>query len=229
MIEHHDVGWRELDANAPANPDTGLPYHLVETPFEWIVQTSSRSPEWNSEHHPYGGLLSSMHSWGLYNGRYGMSEMVLLDTLAEENRESADRMLEGERARQEALKARLADDPETAPWIEAEHLFQNYKQLQFFDTLALYFNCTAEGSRKPATFSHVPRTRSDDTDVSIRPVGECVYALTPFPFGGDEIEVGFTGRYLTPRKCRPGDTLGAELDNREKVRRGVRLVRGELS
>ena len=41
-------------------------------------------------------------------------------------------------ARQRVLRARLEEDPETAPWIEEPHLFQNYKQLQFFDGLALY-------------------------------------------------------------------------------------------
>jgi hypothetical protein len=86
-----------------------------------------------------------MHSWGLYNGRYGMSDKVLLDGLADENRRMADTMLDGEIARQEELKSQLASDPKTAPWIDEARLFQNYKQLQLFDTMTLYFNCVHAG------------------------------------------------------------------------------------
>ena len=31
---------------------------------------------------PSCGLISSMHSWGLYNGRYGLLKLVLLDKIA---------------------------------------------------------------------------------------------------------------------------------------------------
>ena len=41
VIDNHDIGWRELDERAPPDPKTGLPYNLVETPFEEIIKTSS--------------------------------------------------------------------------------------------------------------------------------------------------------------------------------------------
>jgi hypothetical protein len=59
----------------------------------------------------------------------------------------AKRMLAGEIDRQNSLKAEIANDAKSARWIEREHLFQNYKQLQFFDTLALYFNRTHPNQR----------------------------------------------------------------------------------
>ena len=48
-------------------------------------------------------------------------------------------MLDGEFARQKRLKAEIGKDPKLADRLD-EELFQNYKQLQFIDTLALYFN-----------------------------------------------------------------------------------------
>ncbi|MFP6682270.1 MAG: DUF3891 family protein, partial [Gammaproteobacteria bacterium] len=132
VISNHDVGWRKLDAAALRDPATGLPYNLVQTPFEQIVATSKLSPDFNSKTHPYCELISSMHSWGLYNGRYGMSDKVLLDMLAEENRVTADTMLDKEMERQKRIKAELKKDPETATWVSEDHLMQNYKQLQFF-------------------------------------------------------------------------------------------------
>ena len=37
VIRHHDEGWRDLDTRALRDPATGLPYNLVQTPFEHIV------------------------------------------------------------------------------------------------------------------------------------------------------------------------------------------------
>ena len=139
-----------------------------------------------------------MHSWGLYNGRYGLSDHVLLDSLADANRADADRMLDGELERQGRLKAKLAQDPATAPWIEDNHLMQNYKQLQFFDTFALYFNCKHEGERKIQMFEHVPRNEHQDATITIEPLGASQYRLNPFPFAKDGIEFSFTGRYASP-------------------------------
>ena len=75
----HDKGWKDLDDNPPLDPKTGLPYNLVETPIPIITLTGCRSPEYNEAHHAYCGLLDSMHIWGLYNGRYGLSDKVLID------------------------------------------------------------------------------------------------------------------------------------------------------
>lgn len=223
VIEYHDVGWRELDAQALRDPATGLPYNLVKTPFPKIVETSSASPDVNSAHHPYCGLMSSMHSWGLYNGRYGMSDKVLLDSLADENRAMADAMLEGEIERQQHLKSQLEGDTGTASLTEENRLFQNYKQLQFFDTLALYFNCVQEGARKKASFSHVPLNASEDTEVTIKPVETGVYALDPYPFDDAEgIDLTFNGRYLGP--VSHGEDVREKLERAPVTTQAFRLL-----
>ena len=211
VINNHDVGWRELDALALRDPATGLPYNLVKTPFSKIVETSSASPDINSAHHPYCGLVSSMHSWGLYNGRYGTSDKVLLDSLADDNRALAATMLKRELERQQRLRTELEGAPGTACLVEESRLFQNYKQLQFFDTLALYFNCVHESMRKQTTYSHVPLDASKDTEVTIKPVDARVYALEPYPFdNADGIEMSFNGRYLSP--VPEGDNVRRKLE-----------------
>jgi len=227
VIANHDVGWRDLDATSLRDPRTGLPYNLVETPFSAIVETSSASPDANGQHHPFCELISSMHSWGLYNGRYGMSDKMLLDTLAAENRSIADVMLDGEAARQVRLKKTLESEPETAAWIEDSHLLQNYKQLQFFDTLALYFNCVHEDARRQSSFIHIPMNAAEDTDVSIEPVADGVYALNPFPFRQDDIEVTFNGRYMAP--VSEGDDVREVLGTEPIETQSARLVRPEKS
>jgi hypothetical protein len=200
LVTNHDKGWLGYDAAPKTDPRTGLPFNLVDTPAEDITKTSAASPDYNERRHPYCGLLSSMHSWGLYNGRYGTSDKVLIDTIAEKDRPLADRMLNAEIARQERLKAVLRKDPAAAAWIEDSHLFQNYKQLQFFDTLALYFNRTHEGARGEARFDHVPMTAHKDVSVTIHPAGPALYALSPYPFAESPTEFKFSGRYIRPNE-----------------------------
>ncbi len=222
VIGNHDCGWSELDGSIGLDAKTGLPYNLTETPFEQIIGTSSRSPTINEGHHAYCGLISSMHSWGLYNGRYGLSDHVLLDGIAAEHRPEVDAMLDGELARQQRLKADLAADPATAPWIADARLFRSYKQLQFFDTMALYFNRAHEAARTEAEFPNVPRNESEDVAIAIRPLGEGAYGLSPYPFAEDGLELSFSGRYFAPvtgdGEGEPGATLAAAPSSRQSVR-----------
>ena len=141
-----------------------------------------------------------MHSWGLYNGRYGLSDHVLITRFPEPERPIAERMLDGELARQKRLKAEIAKDPTLAGRLEENKLFQNYKQLQFIDTLALYFNRVHPKERGTQAFAHVPLSAQADTTVTIRPDGRGVYALSPFPFAPTASRFAFAGRQITPRQ-----------------------------
>ena len=199
VVMNHDAGWADLDDDFRIDPATGLPYNLSETPFDLIIGTSAGSPDFNEAHHPLSGLLSSMHSWGLYNGRYGLSDIVLLDKVPEQNVSAAEMMLDGEQVRQGRLKNALYSDPLTATAVEEDRLMQSYKQLQFFDTLALYFNRTHEGARETGHFPHVPLSASDDVNVKVEPLGGNVYRVDPWPFTRDRLEVSFEGRYMEPQ------------------------------
>lgn len=197
-VSNHDQGWYEADFNPQLDPESRMPYNVLHTARPTLFKTSSNSPAFNEKRHPYCGLMSSMHSWGLYNGRYGVSNKVLVKEIAPEHEKLLEDMLDGELERQERLKKILAADKKSAPWIEETKLLDNYKLLQFFDTLALYLNLTPEGERGETTFINVPQHVGDDTDVVVKPLGDGVYSMDPFPFHGDSLEVHLEGRYLTP-------------------------------
>jgi hypothetical protein len=199
-IAHHDEGWAAFDRDPATDEDTGLPYNLNETPARYISVTSRGSPDFNQRHHAYCGLLSSMHSWGLYNGRYGVSDLVLINRFPPQDRPLVDAMLANELERQERLKREVEKDARAAAWLEERHLFQNYKQFQFCDLLALYFNRTHEAARGEQTFSHVPRDAQDDAAITIRPREPGVYELSPYPFAADGAEFAFAGRPIAPRQ-----------------------------
>lgn len=203
VVSHHDEGWAAFDRDPSTDESTGLPHNLIETPAEHITRTSRLSPDFNERHHPYCGLISSMHSWGLYNGRYGLSSLVLINSIPPRDRHWADAMLERELSRQQRLRAELGNDPESKAWLDEGHVFQNYKQLQFFDTLALYFNRIHPSARGEQTFEHVPVDGQRDVTISIRPRAPDVYELSPYPFGADRAEFAYAGRYLAPRGRDP--------------------------
>jgi hypothetical protein len=207
VISHHDAGWIDFDRNPEIDPTTGLPYNLVDTPPQFITVTSRLSPDFNERHHPYCGLISSMHSWGLYNGRYGLSKLVLLDKIAQKDRPLADKMLNSELARQERLKTELAKDSEARAWLDERNVFQNYKALQFIDTLALYFNRIHPIERAEQTFENLPISSTQDVNVTIRPAGSNTYTLSPFPFSANGAEFAFCGRRVMPSD---GDQQGGD-------------------
>jgi len=199
VIAHHDEGWVEVDAAPARDPRTGLVYHLTRTPLADLMTTSRRSPDFNERHHPFCGILSSMHSWGLYNGRYGLSDKIFIDSIDPEQRPAVQAMLDAELSRQERLKQVLRDDPATAEWADAALLFQAYKLLQFFDTLALYFQTTHAAARTPSRFLNVPATRDRDVTLEVTPVAPDVATVAPWPFAPLRVEVRCPGKMLTPQ------------------------------
>ena len=233
VVSHHDYGWDEFDGDPVLDARTGLPCGVGNAPVPGGTDTGRRSADVNEARHLYCGLISSMHSWGLYNARYGFSEFRVRAggstsiPVGPGDREEVDRMLEGEIARQERIRETLAADPETAAWVEEAHIVQNYKQLQFFDTLALYFNLRHETDRGVETFTCVPKDAATDAEVTVTPKGEGVYALDPFPFAGTRLETACSGRYLAA--CDEGaapDDLAAALADLPTETQTYTLVKG---
>ena len=204
-VANHDRGWDNYDQQPIVDPLTGLPYIMAKTPPSEAVKTNKGSPDFNEAHHPYSGLLSSMHTWGLYNGRYGFTRFTLRIRpgttsvpVAQSNRAMIDQMLEAELGRQKKLKAELAENPATRDLSEDPQVFHNYKQLQFFDTLSLYFHLYHASERGDETYIHVPISAEEDATVEIKQISDRVYKLNPFPFAGDGLTLVCKGRYTNP-------------------------------
>jgi hypothetical protein len=227
VVSNHDRGWDFYDADPGLDPDTGLPYTMVRTPTPYAMRTNSGSPEINTQYSAYCGLLSSMHTWGLYNKRYGFSRFVVPTragvsiTLKPEFEQMKKEMLEGELVRQAELKAELKRNAKTAAWIEDKHLFQNYKQLQFFDTMALYFNTRHAGERGEELYIHVPMSAEEDSSLTVRRIDEKTYTLDPFPFNVDQLKLTSRGKYMLPLPAGTdlpglGKTLSQIADDRQE-------------
>jgi len=208
VIANHDEGWFDFDRDPAIDEKTSLPYNLIETPMQYITVTSRLSPDFNQRHHAYCGLVSSMHSWGLYNGRYGLSKLVLIDMIPQQDRPIADKMLKGELERQQRLKTELAKD------------------LQFIDTLALYFNRIHPAERVEQAFESVPLDAEQDVTVVVRPHKGNLYTLTPFPFAAEDGEFAFGGRLVEPGLGKQPGAWPAALKNAPTRWEYIRLVAG---
>ena len=90
-VANHDRGWDDYDQQPIVDPQSGLPFIMAKTPPQDAVATNKGSPDFNELHHPYSGLLSSMHTWGLYNKRYGFSRFMLRDPAGHHERARAGR------------------------------------------------------------------------------------------------------------------------------------------
>lgn len=218
VISNHDKGWEEANENPSFVSETGLPSGLGTTPASISLGTVNKSPDFNEARHLYCGLLASMHCWGLYNDRYGYSDFRIRPggstsvPINKDHETDAKSRLDAELARQERIKAKLALDPKFSVYLDEKHLFQNYKQLQFFDTLALYFNIRHESKRGAEIFTHVPKSNDEDVSVAVTPKGDGVYGFDPFPFQGERLDVACNGRYLSPIESDGApDDMGAFL------------------
>jgi hypothetical protein len=203
-VDNHDRGWDDYDQNPGIDPNTQLPYLMSRTPTPDAVKTNKASPDFNEVYHPYSGLLSSMHTWGLYNKRYGLTQFVIrgrtAPTIPVQNtaRPQIDAMLAEEVERQQRLKSKLAASPKTQLWLDEKRVFQNYKQLTFFDTLSLYFHLYHASERGDEVYVHVPMNAEADSNVIVKKVSDGVYSLDPFPFANDRLKLTCRGRYIQP-------------------------------
>ncbi len=222
-IAHHDEGWAEVDRRIPLDEETGLPCNLLQTPIDDMLASGPASAEFNEAHHPWCGLLVSMHVYGLYNGRYGLSDKIVVEALPEAVRPQFKAMLADEVARQDRLKATLSEDPELADSVAPDALFQCYKLLQFFDTLALYF-CMDEASlREESTFLNVPSATSEDASVTVTPLENGDYRVQPFPFEGDAQTFSLGGKVVEPQPA--GTDIQSVLARTPETAEHFRLVR----
>lgn len=192
VIANHDAGWRKVDPDVHINPETGLPYHLAATPFEYTSKTMRGSPDFNCQYDAVAGLLSSMHTAGLLNGRYGLAPPGILARFDGEKKAFAEGVLADELTRQEALKSKIT--------VDDGFVWAAYKQLQFFDMLSLYFHSKAAGERGVETFPDVPTRHDGDVTIKITEQPDYTYALDPYPFEVSGLDIEFEGRWLQPLK-----------------------------
>jgi hypothetical protein len=169
----HDYGWLSYETDPQINPESGEPYEFRQLPFnpkqlegyQWCI-------DWLSEMEPFAGLMVSMHRTGLWKQRYGAIAHPTARVNPQSSRPEIQEFIERNEARQEAGRK----------VVDADALWRNYRLLQVWDLLGLYFCCQEpyDDYIEPVPVS----AASDDPGVkmTMKPLGDGRVAFDPYPF-----------------------------------------------
>ena len=215
----HDSGYREFEGNPPINAAKGRPYaHREDVPNFEATELAAycKNAEWVSSHDPYAGLIVSMHRTGLWHNRYNVFTEPA-GRLRERSPEvqAAKKDLE---AKQEKTKQELAAK---IPGFENE-LAYNYRALQIYDLLSLYFCC--DGYATENTFKEykiapvrVAYDSPETVELRIIPNGNGV-RFDPYPFDVSPLPVSMRARVIKPAA---GQSEEAGLETYQKAARQI--------
>jgi hypothetical protein len=215
----HDSGYREFEGNPPINAAKGRPYaHREDVPnFEAIeLAAYRRNAEWVGSHDPYAGLLVSMHRTGLWHNRYNVFTEPS-GRLRERSPDVQAVKKDLEATQQKTQQALAAKDP----GFENE-LAYNYRALQIYDLLSLYFCCDGyanENTFKEYKLAPVRVAYESDETVVLRiiPNGNGV-RFDPYPFDVSPLQVSVRARVIKPVS---GQSEEAGLETYQKAAREI--------
>ena len=191
MAHFHDFGHLRYETAPLLNPETGETPNFREVPkSDKLLEEYQWCFDWLLAPDPYAATIASMHRTGLSRRRYDAiaHPKQELRTLPPDMEEWVAR---NERARNDRL-ATLNFDP--------AQLRINYRLMQVWDLLSLYFSC---GEPYDEYIEPVP-TSYDQQDgegvrMTLTPIGPNRVALDPYPFD-ESVPVPARRPRLSPAK-----------------------------
>jgi hypothetical protein len=205
LARNHDAGWPEFDWDPAVDSESGVPLTIVTAPPEMLTPSHLGNITRNHGFHPYAGLLSAMHIKGFYTSRLGMSTFVVIDEWRERYPDVIEPLIAECEDRIERYTAEVAADPETAPWLEPDRLWANYRTLQIFDQLSLYF-CLGK-MEEQVVLTNAPVTLTESADLTIEPAEDGVHTIDPYPLGEAPLRVHLDVRDADPPLRSPREDL----------------------
>ena len=168
----HDYGWLRYEPSPLADPKSGEPlnFRAMQTTEEQLA-SYQWCADWMSGIARYSGLIVSMHRPGLWRQRY--------DTIAhpEQGARPLPPPIQDFLARNEPKQ-----DAERKA-LGAEQVWTNYRLLQVWDLLGLYFCCQDpyDDFIEPVPLGYNGNGK-DGVRITMKPVDARTVAFDPFPF-----------------------------------------------
>jgi hypothetical protein len=181
----HDYGWLTYETSPQINPETSEPYSFLQVPLRSTQLASYQwSLEWMASIDPYAGLIVNMHRTGLWQSRYDAITHPRAYTLTEMSPEVRELIRLNEAWQEEAKKS----------W-DSEQLAVNYRLMQIWDLLALYFCCEDpyEENIEPVPVRY---QKNSEVRMTVKPVGAGKISFDPYPFDVRPCEVQLISRRL---------------------------------
>jgi len=205
---YHDSGYGEWEGCPPINLAKSRPYGHREDPpgFEQVeLGAYVQNIRWVQGHDPYSGLIVSMHRTGLWQNRY--QTLGSIRPTRERSSEIQAIIKELESLQQKEKKSLGGGEPKFE-----EELWFNYRLLQVFDVLSLYFCCNGyeEERLKEDTITPVPVAygSKEEVDLHIVPTESNSVKIEPFPLDLFPLKVSVRARtmpgitYVSEEECR---------------------------
>jgi hypothetical protein len=198
----HDDGWAVWERAPTLDRDGKAPRNFLD------VEVASHLAFYRAmiaavlDQDSYAGLLVSMHGAGIYRGRYGTQPSLKL-TFADEEHEQVERFV----AEQEQLHARLV----ARLGVSEEERWTNYRLLQVYDRLSLYFCLRDVEAGASETLEPVPRDYAEaETALAIEPVGPWEVRIDPYPFAESPARFRLVRRLLPKGGSHDGEGFRRE-------------------
>lgn len=170
----HDDGWAVWEREPTINGDgTSKPTGFLEVAVPSHLTFYRACIAAVAEQDPYAGMLVSMHGSGIYTGRYGTQPGLGLKQSAEYPELIGAFVAEQEAWQAEQVAALAVPDAER--WA-------NYKLLQVYDRLAIYFSLQDVEGGHAEVISPVPAAGGSEVELAIEPVAPWHVRMSPFPF-----------------------------------------------
>ncbi len=203
---YHDSGHREMEADLPIDVERGVPYAIGRTPPGLRKNEADVvNAQWIRTRDPYASLLVSMHHAGLRKRRYdtvrgrasGGPEPEPWGTLGMDD---AFNDLSG-------WLVDVADELDLGDQKSREAFWHNYKLLQVYDLLSLYFcrDGFDRGEQREVVLERVPvRSGADEVvDLHLTPNGPNALRMSPYPLDVPSLTVSMMTRVMEPVLDKP--------------------------
>lgn len=194
---HHDDGWLLWETAPRLDPSTRRPYQFTAMPLAEHISFYRAGIEHVLTLAPYAGLLTLMHLAGLYQMRFNTDRHMQPKTLSSDEERMQRQFLDELHQQQESLLQELPQRGVPASWLEGRRLWCNYKLLQMYDRLSLYF-CTAPP--RPVELGPAPLDYAGgETRFTLTPLTERVVSIAPYPFVRSPLPFSVRARIVPDR------------------------------
>src|SRR5258706_3566910 len=198
----HDSGYREWEGMPPINLAKGRPYaHRESIASSGAVELAAynHNVEWLRARDRYASLLVSMHRTGLWANRYDAFTRP-----SGKVRERSAAVMAAKKALEAQQELEKSDLGAGNPAF-TEELWFNFRALQVFDMLSLYFCCDgyADDERfKEDLIAPVPLSYESKAEAELRliPNGAKSVRFAPYPFDVAPLNVGVRVRRFEMRQ-----------------------------
>ncbi len=185
---------------APRLDAEGRPQNFLDVPVPVHLAFYRAGIAAVTDHDRYAGLMLAMHGTGIYSGRYGTQPELRL-TFADQAQELVTAFVDEQEQGYEGRIAELG--------VSERERWRNYKLLQVWDRLAIYFSSSDVENGARASIGPFPHSGADTT-LEIQPDGPWRVVLDPFPFGSSPASFTLQRRLLPKRAWSDDDAFRAE-------------------